>query len=253
MPNTEINHDGESVSLSYLDEGEGHPVLLVHGFASSKETNWLGTGWVRHLTRNGFRAIAFDLRGHGASEKFYRDEDYSLQLMAADAVGLIDALDLSPPHIVGYSLGARIAASLAIEYRSRISRVVLSGNGYAMVEEPGSWEQVRSALLAPSIGVVSDIRGRTYRAFAERTGSDLAALAACLNCLRQRVDLNGLRKIVSPVLVAVGTKDDVAGSGEKLAEIIPGARFLSIENRDHMSAVGDRTHIAGAIDFLREM
>jgi pimeloyl-ACP methyl ester carboxylesterase len=253
MPDIEISHRQGSVSLSCLDEGEGQPVLLIHGFASTKDINWLATGWVRQLTHAGFRVVAFDLRGHGASEKFYDSDDYSLELMAADAAGLIDSLGLSRPHVIGYSLGARIAAKLAIGHGARISRVVLSGNGSAMVEEPGDWEQVREALLAPSLEDVSDLRGRTYRAFAEKTGSDLGALAACVSCLRERLPGAALRGIENPTLVAVGTRDDVAGSGPELAGIIPRARYLPIENRDHMTAVGDKTHIAGAIDFLREM
>ncbi len=58
-----------SVDIAYLDEGEGEPIVLVHGFASTKEVNWVQPGWVSTLTRAGRRAIALDNRGHGASSK----------------------------------------------------------------------------------------------------------------------------------------------------------------------------------------
>jgi pimeloyl-ACP methyl ester carboxylesterase len=57
------------VEIAYLDEGEGKPVVLVHGFASTKEVNWVATGWVTTLNRAGRRGVALDNRGHGASSK----------------------------------------------------------------------------------------------------------------------------------------------------------------------------------------
>ena len=62
----------ESVEIDYLEEGEGEPTVLVHGFASTKEINWVFPGWVTTLQRAGRRAIALDNRGHGKSSKLYR-------------------------------------------------------------------------------------------------------------------------------------------------------------------------------------
>ena len=67
-----FNSDG--VPIAYLDEGQGPPVLLIHGFASNRQINWVDPGWVRHLTREGLRVIAMDCRGHGESGKLYRPE-----------------------------------------------------------------------------------------------------------------------------------------------------------------------------------
>jgi len=58
--------------------------------------------------------------------------------------------------------------------------------------------------------------------------------------------------IAKPVLVAVGTKDDVAGSGPALAALIPGARALDIPDRDHMLAVGDKAYKTGVLEFLNQ-
>jgi pimeloyl-ACP methyl ester carboxylesterase len=86
--------------------------------------------------------------------------------------------------------------------------------------------------------------------FAEQTGSDRRALAACIRSSRDKIAPEELGKISRPVLVAVGTDDVIAGSGPALAALIPGAEALDITGRDHMKAVGDRVYKQGVLDFL---
>jgi pimeloyl-ACP methyl ester carboxylesterase len=106
------------------------------------------------------------------------------------------------------------------------------------------------ALLAPSREEVSDPVGRAFREFAEQTGSDRRALAACMTASRQTMSPEELSRITAPVLVAVGTKDDIAGSPHALAAHIPGAEAVDIPRRDHMKAVGDRRHKEAVLAFL---
>src|SRR5690349_11725895 len=75
--------------IAYLDAGAGEPIVLVHGFASNKETNWVTPGWIDTLTRAGRRAIALDNRGHGASSKFYDPAHYHSAVMAEDVRALM--------------------------------------------------------------------------------------------------------------------------------------------------------------------
>jgi pimeloyl-ACP methyl ester carboxylesterase len=82
-----FTHDG--VEIAYLDEGAGEPIVLVHGFASNKQVNWVQPGWVSTLTRDNRRVIALDNRGHGQSTKLYDPADYHTDLMAGDAAALI--------------------------------------------------------------------------------------------------------------------------------------------------------------------
>jgi len=240
------------VEIAYLDSGEGDPVVLVHGFASKKEVNWVNTGWMTTLTRAGFRAIALDNRGHGASSKLYDPAAYHSATMAEDVRALLDHLQIDRADVMGYSMGARIAAFLAVEHPGRVRSLVLGGLGIRLVEGVGLPESIAEALEAPSLADVSGATERMFRAFAEQTQSDLKALAACMRGSREELSREQVAGITAPVLVAVGTKDPVAGSAQALAALIPGARALAIPDRDHMLAVGDKVFKAGVIEFLNQ-
>jgi len=245
-----FDHGG--VEIAYLDEGEGDPVVLVHGFASTKEVNWVHPGWVSTLTREGRRVIALDNRGHGKSGKLYDPAAYHSAIMAEDVRALLDHLEIEQADVMGYSMGARITAFLAVKHPARVRSVVLGGLGIRLVEGVGLPESIANALEAPSVDDVSDPIGRVFRIFAEQTKSDLRALAACIRGSRQTLSRTEVASLHVPVMVAVGTSDRVAGSAQELAALIPGARALDIPDRDHMLAVGDRVYKAAVIDFLNQ-
>jgi pimeloyl-ACP methyl ester carboxylesterase len=240
------------VEIAYLDEGQGEPVVLVHGFASNKEVNWVQPAWVATLTRAGRRAIALDDRGHGQSTKLYDPVAYHSALMAGDVRALLDHLGLPRADVIGYSMGARICAFLSLDHPQRLRSAVFGGLGKNLVEGVGLPESIAEALEAPSLDAVTDPTGRQFRAFAEQTKSDLRALAACIRGSRQTLTPADAARIQVPLLVAVGTKDVIAGSPEALAAMIPGARALAIPDRDHMLAVGDKVFKAGVLKFLQE-
>jgi pimeloyl-ACP methyl ester carboxylesterase len=240
------------VEIAYLDEGAGEPIVLVHGFASTKEVNWVQPGWVSALSRAARRVVALDNRGHGASSKLYDAAAYHSVAMAGDVRALLDHLQVERADIMGYSMGARITAFLAVKHAERVRSAILGGLGGRLVEDVGLPESIAEALEAPSLDDVQDPTGRMFRAFAEQTKSDLRALAACIRGSRQTLTREEVGVIRAPVVVAVGTKDLVAGSAQALAALIPGARALDIPNRDHMLAVGDTVYKAGVIDFLNQ-
>lgn len=242
-------HNGR-VEIAYLDEGEGEPIILVHGFASNKNVNWVYPSWVAELQKSGRRVIAFDNRGHGESSKLYDPEDYHLGTMAGDLRALMDHLALPRADVMGYSMGARITAFLARSHTERVRSAIFGGLGIGLVKGGGPGENVVSALQAESLDDVSDPVGRTFRAFAEQTRSDRAALAACLRGSRRLMSVEEAAAIAVPVLIAVGTTDDIAGSAHELQQIIPGSEVLDIPRRDHMRAVGDRVYKDGVLAFL---
>lgn len=251
MPMEAFLSDG--VPIAYLEEGpaDGDPILLVHGFASNAHVNWVYPGWVKLLAGDGRRVIAVDNRGHGESGKVYDPRAYhSRTMMAEDMVRLLDHLEIARADVMGYSMGAWISAFLAIDHPDRVRSVVFGGLAGAMLTGIGGQETIAEALEAESEAGIVSPKGKAYRAFAIQTGSDRRALAACMRGSRQPVPAADLARLGMPVLIAVGTRDDVAGSVEDLRAAIPHAEVLPIPNRDHMLAVGDKTYKEGVLAFL---
>ena len=172
-------HNG-AVEIAFLDEGEGDPIVLVHGFASTKNVNWVYPSWVSELRKDGRRVIALDNRGHGDSAKLYDPAQYTIATMAGDVTALMDHLDIMRADIMGYSMGGRMAAHLALTAPERVRSAIFGGIGMAMIDGGGPGENVAAALEAPSLEDVTDPVGRTFRAFADQTRSDRLALAACM-------------------------------------------------------------------------
>ena len=246
-----VFHHGP-VELACLDEGQGEPIVLVHGFGSSKQVNWVQLSWLTTLKGAGRRVIAFDNRGHGQSTKLFDPAEYHTTKMAEDVRALLDHLGVPRADVMGYSMGARIAAFLALAHPDRVRSMVLGGLGSHLIDGVGLPESIAEALEAPSLDDVADPQGRKFRAFADQTRSDRRALAACIRGSRQVLSREQAASIRTPTLIAVGTKDPIAGSAEGLAAVMPNARALPIPDRDHMLAVGDKVFKAGVLQFLRE-
>ena len=242
--------DSDGVRIAFMDEGEGEPILLIHGFASNVAANWIDPQWIRALLEDGRRVIALDNRGHGQSEKLYEPARYGAPEMAEDATRLFDHLGIERADILGYSMGARIAAFLAFAQPNRVRSIVFGGLGIHMVRGMVGSGPLAKALEVPRLEDVTNETARSFRLFAEQTKSDLKALAACMRGPREKVPQEKLGAMTVPVLVAVGSEDVIGGSGAALAELIPNAQFLEITGRDHMKAVGDPRFKQGVLKFL---
>jgi pimeloyl-ACP methyl ester carboxylesterase len=234
--------DSAGVQIAFDDEGSGEPCLLIHGFASNGRVNWVDTGWVRELSRAGFRAITIDNRGHGESQKLYDPALYDASTMADDAARLLSHLGIPKAHVMGYSMGARIAAFLTINHPHLVRDAVFAGLASRMITGIGGGPQIAAALEAPSINDAPSPEAKAFRYFAELTKSDLKALAACIRSSRERITVEMLGTIAVPVLIVAGTADSVAGEVEPLAVAIKGARGVVLPDRNHMNAVGDKLY-----------
>ncbi len=240
----------EDLEIAYAVYGDGKPVVLVHGFASNGRVNWVNTGWVEALVGAGYQAITIDNRGHGDSAKIYDPERYSARDMARDVANLIGHLQLGKAAVMGYSMGARITAFLALDAPDKVAAVVFGGLGINMVHGLNNSDEIAEALTAPSLDVVTGKTGRQFRRFAESTGSDLEALAACIRGSRYRISEEDVRSINVPALVVVGSEDDISGDADALAKLLPRGEALTIARRDHMRATGDPLFKQAVIEFL---
>ena len=249
--------DSDGVRVAYLDVAplgpqRAQPILLIHGFASNLRVNWVATGGVEALCKSGRRVVAFDNRGHGESAKRYDPAAYRCEMMARDALNLIDRLGLPRVDAMGYSMGARIAAFLALAAPGRVRRLILGGVGDRLIDGVGLPVEIASAMEARSLADLVDPKQRMFRAFADRVGTDRAALAACIRGSRQTLSEADLRRIACPTLAAVGTRDEAAGDPRRLAALLPQGRAFDIPRRGHNPAVGDNSFKAAVLAFLDE-
>lgn len=240
----------DGIEIAYDIQGQGEPILLIHGFASNAAVNWQGTGWVDTLVKAGRKVILIDNRGHGRSGKPYQLPAYDGRLMAGDARRLLDHLRLDRVDVMGYSMGARITAFLSSAAPERVRSAVFGGMGANMIRGSIDPEPIARALEAPSLEDVKDKRGRMFRRFAERTGSDLKALAFCMRAPRPKVTGDMLQTLPMPVLVVCGEADSVSGPADALAAMIPDGRAVELPGKDHMNAVGDKGYKAAVLEFL---
>ena len=240
----------DGIEIFFEEAGQGNPVLLIHGFASNGRVNWTNTGWVKTLAGAGHRVIAIDNRGHGFSAKLYDPAQYSAEIMAEDARRLLDHLAIPTADVIGYSMGARIAAFLAVNHGARVRRAVFAGLAARMMTGVGDGEAVARALEARSVDDIEAPGPRGFRIFAEQTKSDLRALAACMRSIRPLLSPDRLATITAPVLVVAGERDEIAGPVEPLVQALPHARGVVLPERNHMNAVGDRRFKQEVLGFL---
>ncbi|MDE2578504.1 MAG: alpha/beta fold hydrolase [Hyphomicrobiales bacterium] len=247
----------DGLELFYIDEAptgadRDEPIILIHGFASTHAVNWVFPMWVKTLTADGRRVVAFDHRGHGRSAKLYDPALYHTEKMAQDALRLLDHLGIGRADVMGYSMGARVSARLTFDHPDRIRSLILGGLGYHLVDGVGLPLGIADAMETDRPDLLADPQQKTFRAFADATKSDLRALAACIRGSRQVLEIEEVAAIRTPTLICIGTQDDVAGDGRKLAAAMGAARAVDIPGRDHNKAVGDKVYKSAVLEFLRE-
>jgi pimeloyl-ACP methyl ester carboxylesterase len=246
-----MDFDSGGVRLHYEIHGPetGTPIVLVHGFASDYQLNWVGTRWQETLTKAGFRVIGLDCRGHGSSDKPHEPAAYALEVMAADVQRLLDHLEIDASNYLGYSMGGKIGVQAMLDFPRRLKRVVLGGVGWG-----GAFRAAAEIAKALRGGGIDSPVAKTFYDFARaRPSNDLDALAACILGPQPKPDPTALASITTPVLVVVGDQDDIAFGVDRLIESIPTARLVTIAGRNHMSAVPAGEFKRAALEFLEDV
>jgi pimeloyl-ACP methyl ester carboxylesterase len=249
MPFLEVN----ATSLAYDDVGPRDArdcVLLLHGFSSNRSENWRRMGWLGAFERRRMRAIAIDLPGHGESDKPHDPERYKSPLLLADIFGVMDALDIRRAALMGYSMGAHLALRAALAGPERLDQLILGGVGAKMFDPSPAGNPMAEAMEAARPDTISDPLLRSFRQFADEQGEDRMALAACSRARGDRLAPDALGALTMPTLVVAGARDDLAGSPEELAALIPQARGVTLSGCDHFSAISHALFKVAVFDFL---
>lgn len=253
MPDPQFIMVGEGHRIATYSWGDDSDptVIVVHGFASSTKDNWVSTGWVRDLLAAGYRVLALDQRGHGASDKPHEAADYSLRQLAGDVETVLDTYLVDEALYVGYSLGARVGWEVAQDIAPRIPRVVLGGVPDGIPLARLDLDQVRA--YAEEGTPVTDPVTQNYIALTERVpGNDLYALLAIAGGLRasRQIDPDPARAPQQPVLFATGSQDAIIDGSKALAAACPQGSFVEIPGRHHFNTPGSRVFRQVALEFL---
>ncbi|HXC54225.1 MAG TPA: alpha/beta fold hydrolase [Rhizomicrobium sp.] len=240
--------------LAYDDiagPGVGRPMLLIHGFASNRNENWQRLGWYGALERKRIRTVALDLRGHGESAKPHDPALYGREAMAGDILALMDHLGLERAHLMGYSMGARLALAAALRAPHRFATLTVGGIGEKLFE-PRSFagNPMAAAMEEADPEKITEPMLKSFRAFADAQGEDRLALAALTRAKDVPFSREELAKLDVPVLVVAGARDELAGDPEPLAKVFADGRAVTLPGVDHFSAIAHALYKAAVFDFL---
>jgi len=242
--------DSGGVRIHYYLEGpeEGPPTVLVHGFCSNFQVNWVGSRWVETLSRAGRRVIGLDNRGHGRSDKPHDPDTYGPH-MVEDVCNLLDHLGLEQVDYVGYSMGNQIGLRLLVARPDRVRRAVAGGIGMNVTTPWKAGEAIARRLRGDETEQ-SPAAAMFYNFAMAVPGNDLEALACCITARSAPLTEEQLAAILTPVLVAVGGADPIIRDARRLAELLPHGKYFEVPGRDHATAVPSRAIKEKAIEFF---
>lgn len=238
------------LKIAFNAVGFGDPVLFLHGFAANRNQAWRTSGWFELLDAAGIDYAAMDHRGHGESDKPHDKDAYAAEKMLADIINFLDYLKAERAQIISHSMGAMLSMRLLCEHPGRFTSAVLCGVGARMLEKRDDRAIMAEALTTINPSSVKDEQALSFRAFAESTGSDMAALAACISAQRSPPNPEALAAIKAPVLVITGSDDELSGKPEPLAALIPGARAVTVAGASHHNIMGDADFKTEVLRFL---
>ncbi len=227
----------DGTRLAIHTEGEGRPVLLLHGLFSSAQMNWIKWGHGARLATAGFKAIMLDFRVHGQSEAPREASAYPPGVLVRDVAALAEHLGLEPGgfDLVGFSLGARTAIHAVGYGILEPRRLAICGMGVAGLSD---WER-RADHFKRVIDEFDTIRpgdpAYTARTFLKSQGVDRIAARLLLDAMDD-FDLARLAAIIMPTAVICGDEDQDNGSAEELAALLPDARYIEVPGT-HLNSV----------------
>lgn len=234
------------ITLAYQEQGSGHPLLLVNGFASPMDT-W-NPPFLAALSHD-FRVIVFDNRGTGYSST--GNDPISITIFAEDTLALMDALNVSRAHILGLSMGASIAQELVLANPDRVDRLILVAGTCGGDEAAWMRPEIKEMLTDKS-GNPADLADRMFSLLfpehwlathdpwqycpeVHETTSENAAARQAEAFFSWQGSYDRLLAIRSPTLVVTGTDDVIIPpvNSRTLADRITGARLVEFPGAGH--------------------
>lgn len=248
--------DSDGLRIHYETFGEGTPIVVVHGFTGSIQSDWIDTGLVDTL-KPVRRVIALDNRGHGQSDKPHEPEDYQVAKMGQDVLNLMDYLGIEKADIFGYSMGAFISSWVLIHHEDRLSSVLLGGTGSNLQpNDPKLANDFAAALRAEDPSTITDPLMQSARqAVDAMPGIDREAIAAYVVQflpLSEHFAAADFANVAIPVKIINGAEDSVTAGVGDLVAAIPGAEYVEIPGKDHVSVRVDPLFHQEVLSFLNE-
>ena len=225
----------DGADLAWHELGKGRPVVMIHGFMSDAQTNWVRFGHAAKIAEHGFRVIMPDLRGHGSSARPHGPAAYPPDALTQDAFALVEQLGLGDDYdLVGYSLGARTMGRM-LALGARPKRLVFSGMGLEGLTHANRRADHFRRILDGLGTYEKGSPAWMVEAFLKTTKGDPVALRLVIETFVD-TPLEVVEGITVPTLVLCGDEDTDNGSAPELAAAIPGAKLVQTPG-GHMSAV----------------
>ncbi len=256
--------DSNGVKIRYVIEGNGEPVLLIHGFTASVEMNWKLPGIIKGLSKD-YQVVALDNRGHGKSDKPHDPKKYGLE-MVEDAVRLLDHLKIQKAHFVGYSMGAIITAKLLVTHPDRFLTATFGGHaGLREDADPSFYDKLADSLdqgkgLGPLIARLTppgkpkptDEQIKTINAMILSTNDPKALAAVARGFKELMVPWDKLEANKIPTLALIGENDPLKKGVDELKGKMANVRISVVKDADHMTALSKPDFVKSLREFLAE-
>jgi pimeloyl-ACP methyl ester carboxylesterase len=255
--------DSNGVKIHYIVQGQGEPVILVHGFTASIPVQWQMPGIVSKLSKD-YQVIALDNRGHGKSDKPTDPAKYGAE-MVGDVVRLMDHLKIDKAHVVGYSMGGFMTGYMVSKFPDRLLSATLGGAGWA--EPDGELEQTLNELadsLESGKGIGPLIVRLTPADMPKPTEEQISsinqmllltndpkALAACARGMKGlAVPEEKLKANKVPTLALIGDRDPLKAGVDLLEDRMSNLKVSVVEGADHMTTFTNPKFVNDLKEFL---
>lgn len=256
--------DSAGVKIHYTVQGEGEPVVLIHGFTASAQTNFGNPGVIDKLAQH-FKVIAIDNRGHGKSDKPHGKENYGVK-MTEDIIRLLDHLKIPKAHLVGYSMGGFMTLNLVANHPERIISAVTGGAGWRNPNAPRDTvldrlaesleagngigpliEALRPADAPPT--TPESIQATNTMLMAQNDPIALASVARGIQDLT--VTEAQLKANKVPTLAVIGARDPLKAGVDAMQGVMANLEVVVIDGADHMTAFSNPLFPESIIKFIK--